>query len=175
MERKPSVHVNVKSSEQSSAYPVTVVGTRSSQTQRTENVRKRPRIKIGTASHSPIRHFRSNLHPPKLDASAVLGGNTRALDRVNDRPSRDIADGAAGTIIGIRIEHALSFLNDVPTVSAGDVEGAAGDVVYGAVKDGLHSDIVRGESGHDIEIAVLNVGVVARVGGHFEFAVPKNR
>lgn len=41
-----------------------------------------------------------------------------------------------------------------------DIERAVGDVIYVAVFDGSFTNVVRGEGGCDVQIPILDVGVV---------------
>lgn len=93
------------------------------------------------------------------DAGAVSGGDSRTLDGIDDGACRTVAYGTTGLVVcgGIKRRGVG------PTgqrLWVGGVVGAVGEVIGVTVQDVVEADGVRGQGWCDVEVPVLDVGVV---------------
>ena len=163
-EKKSSIY-RTSPPERKTAYPITIID-RSFISQRQQ--------KRAKSKNPPSRHLGPHLHPPKLDTPTKPRRQPRTLHRINNAPGRGVARGTTRVRVPVHVKHPLPLgVRYKPIIRRCEIECAPGSVVdgRGRSKDGGIADVVCGEGGNDVEVAVLEEGVVLRGGGHFELAV----
>lgn len=98
----------------------------------------------------PCGNLRSDLDSSVPDALLALCGDASAHDRIDDRPSRLVADRPASRQIRIR---------------------TSSKVVCVSVKDGVAAYDVRGKGREDVKVVVLDERVVGARSRHLELPV----
>ena len=120
-------------------------------------------------THLPSWDLCFHLDASILDACRFSRAQSGTLYRVDNSPGRRITDRRTGLRIRSEIE-SLICTNRTGvrrTIrcrgvgdSLGNIERAVGDVVYVAIFYGSFANVVGSEGGRDVQIPILDVGVI---------------
>jgi len=109
----------------------------------------------------PIWHLSPDFDSTVTYTCTMLSCESCALDRVDDRSCCCIAHSTAGSVIAIPVKLPYTIGSDEPIVRTCDVESAVCDVVDGAIKDRVQSDVVRRQGRYDVKLSIANKGIVS--------------